>query len=81
MTRVTQSDAVLTGIEHVVVEQLLDLRQETVFVEQIGVGTVLDSRVDPTVANAHTLQVEHGVATLSVAGDNTSTLFRVAGKH
>jgi hypothetical protein len=73
--------AARTRIEHVVVEQLLNFRQETVFVEQISVGTVLDLRIDPTVTNANTLQVECGIATLSIAFNNTSTLFMVAYKH
>ena len=63
-----------TGIEHIVVEKLFNFRQETVLVEQVSVGAVLDARVDPTVTNANTLQVEHRVTTLSIAFNNTSTL-------
>ena len=80
MTRVKYYSDELTRIGHVVVKKLFNFRQETVFVEQISVGAVLDARVDPTVTNANTLQVEDGIATLSIAFDNTSTLVIVSGK-
>jgi hypothetical protein len=71
-----------TRIENVVVEKLLDLRQETVLVQQVSVGAVLDARVDPAVADADTLQVEHRVAALGVAFNNARTLsLTVPGKY